>query len=174
MTDQQRDTDFAHVRVGTVVAATRPSYPDLIPAGVAFPVEKVEEDGVDERYIIVRAAPLNSICLYEDEWIDQGFYIISQPDEAPEEEVAASFSGTFSKEELLAAFHRTKPAPALDEAAIRDKALEDAALRCDEKAKVCREAYQHFFSDSWIFEAQAAEELAAAIRQMKGGEHASD
>lgn len=112
MTNQQRDTDFAHVRVGTEIGFQDPPF-----GGGKNVVTEASDGGFWVKTDLY--SPRYFLSLYH--WEKAGGYIISQPDEAPQ-------------------------APALDEAAIRDKALEEAARVCDEEGS----------------------SLGAAIRQMKG------
>jgi len=214
MTGQKRDTDFAHVRVGTTIGFELPD-DENITTDKPYLVKTTDTDGVpwfeDDA---ARLRHLNKTS----RWLAWHGYIISQPGEAPQTTSERTdtdrlnwlsrrhvtvtdlrrygFGDTFEvgpdndldifeldawdglREAIDAAMGRedgeqviTPQAPATSEAAIRDKALEDAARVCDEESSALianfhkyPERNQRVIEDK----ARMARVCAAAIRQMKG------
>jgi len=79
MTTQQRDTDFAHVRVGTTIGFEKPTDSNIT-ANKPYKVTRIDEDGDgwfndDNGYFQCFSAAYR--------WTKWRGYIISQPDEAP-------------------------------------------------------------------------------------------
>jgi len=187
MTTQQRDTDLTHVRVGTTIGFGAPRTIDITPHK---PYEIVEVDDEGNPWFRDDAGDKRFIFPDLHFWDRWRGYIISQPDEAPEapalDEAAnkvivrnslSSSAIAAAKTELglditngqflgllwLAGCH-----PALDEAAIRDKALEDAARVCEKNADKYRASFMNSHTKAKSGAWQGALSCAAAIRQMKG------
>jgi len=168
MTTQQRDADFAHVRVGTVVGFLSPVTGDGLRPDRGYEVIQIESAAYATFDIVNDEGA--ELLVPKDLWIAWRGYIISQPDEAAEAEhetLLQNFFDIDAGEDYEANITKGELRSLLESAArtARDKALEDAARVCED--------LREFSPVGMSASHQRIQELAAsdcgdAIRQMKG------